>query len=799
MLHREILAEMERLGAETLTVDLILAALEGEESVERVLGGGRSPNAGDRESDAGQAIPSVYLQDITVSGFRGIGPQVRLEIPPGPGLTVVIGRNGSGKSSFAEALEVLLTGDTLRWSDKRGPWKEGWKNLHHSSGPRITARFQAEGKGGHTTVDAVWRDDADIGGVRLSAYHHGEPHSDLAGIGWEIPLDLYRPLLSYNELAIIGAGPSTLFDTLTAALGLEPLVEARKPLAAARLTRSRLNTEVTRERIDRLVPVLQDVDDPRAEAAVAGLKKRKRDLDELDRLACEPGAEQSSLRRLAELKAPDQEEVLQIAGELEAAQSVVSGLEGGEAEQAERVAGLLESALEHHGQHGDNPCPVCGAGHLDSAWRRSTQEQAERLHRRASRYRKAIRRRDVALRAAGELVSVPAMPPTEAVDTFPLRAAWTRWGSLPADTAKVPEHLLAGHEEVARQAAAVAGQARTLHSEREEKWAEASSRLKAWVAKARTAEASMEAVGRLKEAEAALKEVTETLRNARWSPIEFEALGLWRNLRLQSNVDLRSVELAGSGPRRRVELTVDVDGTEAPALAVVSQGELSCLALSLFFPRATLPESPFRFLVIDDPVQAMDPARVDGLAGVFARIAQHRQLVVFTHDDRLPEALRRMKIEHTCKKVTRRPGSVVEVSDSHDPVTQYFRDAWAVIQDRHLPHEIARRVIPGFCREGLEAACVETVRRRRLGRGESHAEVENALEAAQRLIPKGALALFDDISRGGDVSRDIRRRWGANFEDAFWDANRGTHRAHRGSLRQLISDCQALAARFRSL
>ena len=188
--------------------------------------------------------------------------------------------------------------------------------------------------------------------------------------------------------------------------------------------------------------------------------------------------------------------------------------------------------------------------------------------------------------------------------------------------------------------------------------------------------------------------MTESLRNARWTPIEAEALRLWKSLRLQSNVDLRSVELAGSGTRRRVDLTVDVDGTEAPALAVVSQGELSCLALSLFFPRAALAENPFRFMVIDDPVQAMDPARVDGLARVFEGIAADRQLVVFTHDDRLPESLRRLKIKHTCKKVTRRPGSVVEVTDSHDPVTQYFMDARAVIADAYLPEEMARRVIP---------------------------------------------------------------------------------------------------------
>ena len=87
---------------------------------------------------------------------------------------------------------------------------------------------------------------------------------------------------------------------------------------------------------------------------------------------------------------------------------------------------------------------------------------------------------------------------------------------------------------------------------------------------------------------------------------------------------------------------------------------------------------PFRFLVIDDPVQSMDPARVDGLARVLSEVAEERQLVVSTHDDRLPESLRRLQIPHTCQQVTRRPGARVEVQEKEDPVVQYFVDARAV-------------------------------------------------------------------------------------------------------------------------
>src|SRR6266508_5437465 len=117
---------------------------------------------------------------------------------------------------------------------------------------------------------------------------------------------------------------------------------------------------------------------------------------------------------------------------------------------------------------------------------------------------------------------------------------------------------------------------------------------------------------------------------------------IWELLRQQSNVELARPELEGTGNRRRVKLDVTVDGMGGAALGVMSQGELHALALSLFLPRAMLPESPFRFIVIDDPVQSMDPARVDGLARVVDEVGHKRQSLVFTHDTRLSEAVRRL-------------------------------------------------------------------------------------------------------------------------------------------------------------
>src|SRR4051794_17362120 len=91
-----------------------------------------------------EATP-VWLRSITVEGFRGIGPQATLTLDPAPGLTVVVGRNGSGKSSFAEGLELLMTGVLKRWEKRPKAWTETWQCLHHTDPTRITAQLLFEG------------------------------------------------------------------------------------------------------------------------------------------------------------------------------------------------------------------------------------------------------------------------------------------------------------------------------------------------------------------------------------------------------------------------------------------------------------------------------------------------------------------------------------------------------------------------------------------------------------------------------------------------------------------------------
>ena len=122
----------ERLATDGVANDVaetVLAALAGEDDLTAALAGKPTTLDLAREASAGPR-PKIHLSWVTVAGFRGIGPEQRLNIRPGPGLTLVVGRNGSGKSSFAEAIEVALTGKSARWADKNSVWRTGWRNLH---------------------------------------------------------------------------------------------------------------------------------------------------------------------------------------------------------------------------------------------------------------------------------------------------------------------------------------------------------------------------------------------------------------------------------------------------------------------------------------------------------------------------------------------------------------------------------------------------------------------------------------------------------------------------------------------
>jgi recombinational DNA repair ATPase RecF len=749
---------------------LVLAALEGKGALEAALSGGTaSPRAA--ATRVSPVLGGAFLRSIVVEGFRGIGPAQTLELRPGPGLTLVVGRNGSGKSSFAEGIEVLLTGDSLRWKDRAAVWREGWRNLHHPLAS-LVGTFVVEGERSPCMVTRRWEEGAAFEATDAIVQIE-DKGSDLGSLGWTAALRTHRPFLSYNELgSLLDEGPSKLYDALSSILGLEDLVEALGALQEARRSREKALKEATDAR-GRLLERLRGVDDARARRVVGALEEKEWDLAAVDEVLAgvAPGgagaAEVDVLRGIASLEPPDPARVAAAVAEMRGAAAALRSASKTAAARSRDAAALLESAVRFHSAHGDGDCPVCGKkGALDGAWSARQKEAVARLRDAAREADAAHERAEAARRQWEGLATLPGdafkRAPAVGLDLGELVEAlgtWVKAGSIP-DLAALADHVESASGPLREAIVRLRDSARAELGRKEDAWRPAAVEVAAWLAGAREAVRGDADMKRLKSAEAWLKKAAAGIRDDRFAPIAEKAAGIWEHLRQQSHVELGRIQLTGEGTRRRVALDVTVDGVEGAALGVMSQGELHSLALSLFVPRATLAESPFRFIVIDDPVQSMDPARVDGLARVLESASADRQVVVFTHDDRLPEAVRRLDIAAEILEVTRRDASVVDLRRALDPVGRHLEDALAVAGTADLPSTVAAQVVPGLCRLALEAACMEVVRRRRLSRGEPHAEVERALRDAGRLTRLLALALFDDVERAGDVLPRLERETG---------------------------------------
>jgi recombinational DNA repair ATPase RecF len=784
---------------------LIVAACRDAETLSATLDGVEPHTAKKTSAKAVSDRHPAYIQSITVQGFRGVGPPATLPITTGPGLTLVVGRNGSGKSSFAEALELLLTGDNRRWSTRSAIWKEGWRNLHQSEA-RIDAEFVVEGTKGTTVVSRNWEPDAKLEDAETTVAMPASKKSDLERLGWAGAVEMYRPFLSYSELgSMLDAGPSALYDALSAILGLEDLVEAEARVKEATKQRKKLSDEV-KALLPALLERLQTIEDERARTCIDSLSGKAWDLEAVEKAVV--GTESADLeesqiavlRQLSLLEPPDAVEVKTAADGLEAAASALREMGGTEAAKAAQTAELLQAALEFHEIHGDQDCPVCGKGDLDGDWHKKTEEEIARLRQLAERVDLARRLMDESMKSA-RLHLLP--PPTVlsaatelGLESEDVVGAWKAWsaGASTQEADALAEHLRSALPPVTQGVEKLKATATKELQRREDIWRPIAAELAAWLDNAKRARSGEEQLEDLRAAEKWIRAASSDIRNERFAPIADSAQGIWEMLRMQSSVQLKRIVLTGTGTARKVVLEVSVDGMEGAALGVMSQGELNSLALSLFMPRATLPESPFRFVVIDDPVQSMDPARVDGLARMLEKSAEASQVIVFTHDERLARSCRLLGIDAKIVEVTRRPESVVELRPGLDPVSRYCSDAWAIAKSDDLEPEVATRTVGVFCRLAIEAACGEAFTRRRLAAGEDYASIETQLDAAKGLAQLMALAIFNDLSKTEDLTSRLQRgigRWAVN---AYRRVQEAAHKpVSQEALLTLIEESEKLA------
>ena len=798
-LHDAILERLDSVPLDGYATDHLLAAVAGEQ-------------IGKRDEEVGVSAPTrAYLKSISITGFRGIGPTSRIDLKPGPGLTVVCGRNGSGKSSFAEGLEVLITGEVRRLKGRTGVWRTGWRSLHTALAPAVSAELVMEGVKGSVTLTGSWDDEAKLEECKLKVKLPGMPDADRRLLGWGQALELYRPFLSHSELEVVLDKPSELHDQLNAVLGLEELNEISGRLAAARKARQAV-ADAPKQLLDSLLADLPSCPDTRAKRLVNLISSRKPDLDAVEVLATggqvPPAGELATLDNLRRLALPAQGDVAEVQAELLGAADRLERVGASAAGMASSSADLLAMALSHFDIHGPGDCPVCGRpGALTNEWQKQTKQQIERLRAEAAEMKSAQSAGRDALANITRMVSpVPSLLGQAAevgIDPAETQKAWKNWFGITLGSAdatalrQAAEHLATAYRPLREALTGLTTAAAEEYERRQDLWSPLALRVSEWCKAEREAAGARETVKHIRKAEGWLKDANHHLRNERLRPYVDGASHIWSQLRQESNVDLLKISLEGSATRRAVEFDLSVDGTAAPGLPVLSQGETNALALSVFLPRATADGSPFRFVVIDDPVQAMDPSKVDGLARVLAEVAQDRQVIVFTHDDRLPEAVRRLHLGGRILQVSRKSDSVVHISSALDPAAQLLDDAGKLVRGADMPAEVAARVIPGLCRQAIESVCYEIVRSRRLGRGDSHPSVEAALGQPTTLVARLALAIFDDSNRGSDVYGWLNSIFGRWATDTVQLCNKGSHGAAHFEGAALVLNARRITERLR--
>ncbi|MEU5942246.1 ATP-binding protein [Micromonospora sp. NPDC047548] len=582
------------------TAELVLAALTGEDDLAAALAG--SPTRLDPRSPTNdEPSERIWLKSVTVAGFRGVGPERTLDIAPGPGISLVVGRNGSGKSSFAEAVELALTGDSARWADKTSVWRTGWRNLHAPDPCRIGVELRVDGVATPTEVRRAWPTGGELADAEVSVTSARGRHGGLVELGLARPLELYRPFLTAAELGRLAAGTqSQLFDALFAILGLDALTDADQRLMCAARPHDTAVKEVRAQRAA-LADELAGVDDDRARRAAALLRGRGAvDLPALTAILNEPDeatADEAVLlcRELAALDPPPVDGVTRLAGHVREAATETLRYDGGRSRAALRSAELLRLALEHHDDRGDGPCPVCVTGALDGDWRAAATETLTELRQRSVAAQTAATRLTALLRQAHHLIDDLVVP--EGTGSKPpvgaLREAVAALRRVPGEPAELADHLAARYPAVVAAADAARAYAEGFLRQRDTGWRAAAAELRAWVTAAGGLAAREAALARLKAARAWLKETGTAIRDERIAPFAAHSQRIWEQLRQESNVELGAMTLAGTNNRRRVVFPVSVDGADnGTALGVMSQGEMQALGLATFLPRSCAPREP---------------------------------------------------------------------------------------------------------------------------------------------------------------------------------------------------------------
>jgi hypothetical protein len=173
----------------------------------------------------------MNLVSLKVAGIRGFNDEQTLDFHGK--IVIYSGRNACGKTSIGEAIEWLLYGKTLKRTKgdeiSKREYAGSYQNAHFSgpSLPFVEIKIVDPAGRSHTIRRQLDIDESSTLTV------DGSPASDLGQFGVGAFYD--RPLILQHTLQdFIFMKPKTRYEVLSAMLGLEPLIEFRNSVEAAK-------------------------------------------------------------------------------------------------------------------------------------------------------------------------------------------------------------------------------------------------------------------------------------------------------------------------------------------------------------------------------------------------------------------------------------------------------------------------------------------------------------------------------------------------------------------------------------
>ena len=613
------------------------------------------------------------LEKVSIKGYRGIGnddPLV-LTFDPTPGVTVLHGLNGAGKSSISDAIEIGLTGKIPAVTAGTAGKAALWDPIHLARGAtsaRVEVTLASEDQrlllialldssGNIQSHEAELTNAVGTRKIALDASWHDALASHqpvFAYASLERRVQLSKDLATYFEgLLALGGSFTALEDAITDRANASTLAHSRWRSAKDDAMRSLAAIDVERGSEATVMP-LEPVNEP---SAGDGLDEWLKDAGLL-----QEGTSSSPLPS-------DSREQLGMAASR--ANASILAFDKARVTSEQNLSTALELLhSEATGRHVDSDaCPVCAAP--GSNWLETlgtTVDQNKNL----TRLQKEVEAETRALAGVTEslLPAVLRVGEAAGVDD-PIRSLSSTAEDLQdrfveARRTSHPTQHLALTATTELSAWLVSQEAQTLIDEAVAR----TDAMKQWqIARARAVE-NFTTVWRADGALAAksvswaetLKRVDDLrkqLRKRRSVTLEGKAGSRIENLLSDADLHLKGINVLSS--KASMEL-VDQNGNKVD-LGMLSAGQRNAVLLAPLL--ASVDAGPFGFLILDDPVHAFDELRIDRLAESLSRIADSRRVIVLTHDDRLKEYLAARTTDHDTRLVDRSSASgAVEVSDS---------------------------------------------------------------------------------------------------------------------------------------